>query len=106
MTTGSLWGVDLLLICPGLSAERREESLALLRGTHERMQIPFLELSSDTEKAVPSEEVRDEVGIVPWPIDLEGLSREINAALDPAGRGDQGGGAIFENPPAEGEPAF
>lgn len=59
------------------------------------MQIPVQELSSDTDNARLSEEV----WIVPWPIDLEGLSREIDAA----GRGDQGGGAIFESPPRESE---
>jgi hypothetical protein len=81
-----LEGVDLLLIYPGLSAERRKETLALLRGTRERrMQIPVLELSPDAERAVPPDEVEGEVGIVPWPIDLEGLSREIDAALVAAG---------------------
>jgi len=72
-------GVDLLLISPGLVPRRCEESLAALRGKRERIGVPVLELSSLTvgEGFLHDEEV----SVVPWPIHVEGLAREIKGAL-------------------------
>jgi hypothetical protein len=97
-----LGGVDLLLICPGLGAARREESLALLREPGERMPIPVLELSTAIEEELLSEEV----GIVPWPSDIDGLAREIEAPLKAAAQDLQAGIETPEEPPLEGEPAL
>jgi len=73
-------GVDLLLISPGLVHERCEESLAVLRGKRSRMGVPVLELSS---LAVGEGFLHDEgVRVVPWPINIEGLAREIEGALN------------------------
>lgn len=75
-----LKGVDLLLISPGLVGWRREESLTALRGARERMGVPVLELSS-----APGEgSLDDEVGMVPWPINIDGLACEIEGALGAA----------------------
>ena len=72
-----LEGVDLLLISPGLTSVRRRESLVVLKGTRERMGVPVLELSSAIKEGL----LDDEVGMVPWPINIEGLAREIEGAL-------------------------
>ena len=72
-----LEGVDLLLISPGLTSVRRRESLAVLKEARERMSVPVLELSS----AIKEELLDDGVGVVPWPINIEGLAREIEGAL-------------------------
>jgi len=72
-------GVDLLLISPGLVHERSEESLAVLRGKREMIGVPVLELSS---LAVGEGFLHgEEVSVVPWPIHIEGLAREIEGAL-------------------------
>lgn len=70
--------VDLLLISPGLDDGRREESLAALRGARRRMRVPVLELSTAVKEGL----LDDEVGMVPWPINLDGLAREIEIALE------------------------
>jgi hypothetical protein len=71
-------GVDLLLISPGLVHRRCEESLAALRRKRERMGTPVLALSSTVKEGFLHDE---EVGVVPWPINIEGLTREIEGAL-------------------------
>ena len=73
-------GVDLLLISPDLVRRRCEESLAALRGKRERIGVPVLKLSS---LAVREELLLhdEEVSVVPWPIHIEGLAREIEGAL-------------------------
>lgn len=71
-------GVDLLLIPPDLVHRRIEESLAALRGKRERLGVPVLSLSSAVKEGLLHEE---EVRVVPWPINIEGLAREIEGAL-------------------------
>lgn len=91
-----LEGVDLLLISPDLANGRRHESLAVLRGTGERINLRVLELSS----ARKAELLDDEVDTVPWPISIDGLVLEIEAALRiavPGAHGALGG----EEPPAD-----
>ena len=72
-------GVNLLLISPGLVHERCEESLAALRGKRERMDVPVVSLSSAVNEGLLHEE---EVRVVPWPIHIEGVAREIEGALN------------------------
>jgi DNA-binding response OmpR family regulator len=69
-------GVDLLLIPPDLIHRRCEESLAALRGKRERIGVPVLSLT-----AVKEELLHEEVRVVPWPINIEELAREIEGAL-------------------------
>jgi DNA-binding response OmpR family regulator len=70
-------GVDLLLIPPDLIHRRCEESLAALRGKRERIGVPVLSLTAVKEGLLHEEEVR----VVPWPINIEELAREIEGAL-------------------------
>lgn len=70
-------GVDLLLISPGLTSVRRRESLAVLKAVRERKGVPVLELSS----AIREELLDDGTARVLWPINIEGLAREIEGAL-------------------------
>jgi hypothetical protein len=72
--------VDLLLLSPGLSAEGREEGLALLRGGASERRIPVLRLSSALEEGRFS----DEVAVLPWPSGFEEVARVIEGALTPA----------------------
>ena len=73
-------GVALLLISPGLVHRRCEESLAALRGKRERMGVPVLKLLSAAVKEGLLHE--EEVGVVLWPINIEGLARAIEGALE------------------------
>lgn len=75
-----LGGADLLLVSPGLSDERRVESLAILGGVEQRIRIPVIELASAVEEAL----FTDEAGRVPWPTSIHRLAREIEAALQAA----------------------
>lgn len=95
-----LEGVDLLLISPGLVNGRREESLTALRGARERMGVPVLELPSVLREGL----LDDEVGVVPWPINIDGLSCEIEGALEAAAQEIQSALGAAEPPLAEGEP--
>jgi len=72
-------GVDLLLIPPDLVQRRFEESLAALRGKRERIGVPVLSLSSAVKEGLFHDE---QVRVVPWPINIEGLGREIEGALN------------------------
>ena len=71
-------GVDLLLIPPDLIHRRCEESLAALRGKRERIGVPVLSLTAVKEGLLHDEE---EVRVVPWPITIEELAREIESVL-------------------------
>jgi hypothetical protein len=70
-------GVDLLLIPPDLIHRRCKESLAALRGERERIGVPVLSLTTVKEGLLHEEEVR----VVPWPINIEELAREIESVL-------------------------
>jgi hypothetical protein len=72
-------GVDLLLIPPDLAHRRIEESLAALRGKRERIGVPVLSLSSAVKMGLLHDE---EVRVVPWPMNIEGLAREIEGTLN------------------------
>jgi hypothetical protein len=69
-------GVDLFLIPPDLAPRRCEESLASLREGRERIGVPILSLTTVKEGLLHEEEVR----VVPWPINIEELVREIKRA--------------------------
>lgn len=75
-----LGGADLLLVSPGLSDERRVESLAILGGVEGKIRIPVIELTS----AVQEELFADRTELVPWPTSIQALAREIEAALQAA----------------------
>ena len=70
-------GVDLLLIPPELAHRRCEESLAALRGKREGIGVPVLSLTAVKEGLLHEEEVR----VVPWPMNIEELAREIESVL-------------------------
>ena len=72
--------VDLLLVTPGLSTERREEGLALLRRSAPERRVPVLRLSSALEEGM----FPDEVAVLPWPSGIEEVARVIEGALTPA----------------------
>ena len=71
-------GVDLLLIPPDFVHRRCEESLAVLRGKRDRIGVPVLSLTAVKEGLLHEEEVR----VIPWPINIEELTREIEGALN------------------------
>ena len=77
-------GVDLLLIPPDLAPRHCEESLAALRERRERIGVPVLSLTAVKEGLLHDEE---EVRVVPWPITIEELAREIEGALNTAHAG-------------------
>jgi nucleoside-diphosphate-sugar epimerase len=93
--------VDLLLICPGLDDGRRKESLAALRGARRRIRVPVLELSTAVEDGLLDNEVR----MVPWPINLGGLAREIENALKTVVHDARVAVWGEEEPPTDGEVA-
>ena len=70
--------VDLLLIPPDLAHRRFEESLAALSGKREGIGVPVLSLTAVKEELLHEE---GEVRVVPWPINIEELAREIDGAL-------------------------
>jgi hypothetical protein len=71
-------GVDLLLIPPDLAHRRCEESLAAPRGKREGIGVPVLSHGREKEGLLHEEEVR----VIPWPINIEELAREIEGALN------------------------
>ena len=71
-------GVDLLLIPPDLVHRRCKEGLAALKGKRERIGVPVLSLTTVKEGLLQEEEVR----VVPWPINIEELAREIESVLN------------------------
>ena len=72
-----LAGVDLLLVSPGLSDERRVESLAVLGGVEEKIRVPVIELTSTVREGL----FADRAGRMPWPTSIQALAREIEATL-------------------------
>lgn len=77
MSEDLLEGVDLLLISPHLAKGRRQESLAVLKGTRDKVGVPVLGLSSASSGGM----LDDGVELVPWPINIDALAREIEGAL-------------------------
>jgi hypothetical protein len=71
-----LEGVKVLLLAPTLSAESRETLLAEMGSTLDAKNIPVLTLPT-TLKEAPG----DGPVLVPWPCQLEDLTKKIEAAL-------------------------
>lgn len=92
---------DLLLISPGLTNGRREESLTALGGTRERIGVPVLELSPVIKEGL----IDDEVRAMQWPINIDGLIREIEGALEGALQGVQAEMETVGEPPVGEQPA-
>ncbi len=82
--------VDLVLVSPDLDDERREESLATLRGNKAVPRVPVLTFSATIEETVFAEEAAGSS----WPVEIGGLARAIETTL----RGDaESGPAIVAN---------
>jgi nucleoside-diphosphate-sugar epimerase len=69
--------VDLLLVSPGLDEERRDESLAALRGAEGNLHLPVLAFGSAVEERL----FGDETAGTTWPVEIGLLVRGIEAAL-------------------------
>ena len=71
-------GVRLLLLAPILSTESREALLAKMGAALDAANIPVLTLSTTIREALGDGSV-----IIPWPCQLEEMTRKIEAALLP-----------------------
>ena len=69
-------GVDVLLLGPSLGADHREDYLMAMASTPRMAAIPILSFSPGLKGTVAEED-----RLVPWPCKIEGLAREIEAAL-------------------------
>lgn len=69
-------GVDVLLLGPGLGADRRENYLRAMESTLETAAIPVLAFSPG-----PKGTIAEEDRLVPWPCRVDELAREIEAVL-------------------------
>jgi hypothetical protein len=76
-------GVDVVLLGPALGDDRREAFLSSMKSSPATACIPVLTLST-----VQNEAFTEDVGLVPWPCNIEDLERRIESAL----RGAVGGG--------------
>lgn len=74
---GSLSEAQLLLLAPGLSAERREAILALVSSEPDTKNTPVLELISNTQRS----RLGERHFVMPWPCRTEDLKQQIEAAL-------------------------
>lgn len=71
-------GVDVLLLGPGLGADRREDYLRAMVSTLRTAAIPVLSFSPG-----PKGTIAEEDRLVSWPCRVEELAREIEAVLPP-----------------------
>jgi hypothetical protein len=75
-------GVDIVLLGPALGDDRREAFLRSMKSSPATACIPVLTLST-----VLREAFTEDVGLVPWPCNIEDLERRIESALRGAGGG-------------------
>jgi hypothetical protein len=75
-------GVDIVLLGPALGDDRREAFLRSMKSSPTTACIPVLTLST-----VLRESFTEDVGLVPWPCNIEDLERRIESALRGAGGG-------------------
>jgi hypothetical protein len=75
-------GVDVALLGPALRDDRREAFLSSMKSSPATACIPVLTLST-----VPKDAFTEDVGLVPWPCNIEDLERRIESALRGAGGG-------------------
>ena len=74
-----LEGVNVLVVGPGVSEERRKDFLRAMARTLETAVIPVLSFSPG-----PKGTLAEEDRLVPWPCRVEDLAREIEAVLEAA----------------------
>jgi DNA-binding response OmpR family regulator len=74
--------VDIVLLGPALRDDRREAFLSNMKRSPATACIPVLTLST-----VLKEAFTEDVGLVPWPCNIEDLERRIESALRGAGGG-------------------
>ena len=75
---GLIERTGLLLLAPGLDAERREAALGLLRQNSASRSVPVLELVSNAR----TEKLADDHFVASWPCQMEDLQRRIRTLLD------------------------
>jgi DNA-binding response OmpR family regulator len=75
-------GVDIVLLGPALRDDRREAFLSNMKRSPATACIPVLTLFT-----VQKEAVTEDMGLVPWPCNIEDLVRRIESALRGAGGG-------------------
>ena len=73
-------GVDVVLLGPALRDDRREAFLSSMKSSLATACIPVLTLFT-----VQKEAFTEDVGLVPWPCNIEDLVRRIESALRGAG---------------------
>jgi hypothetical protein len=69
-------GVDVVLLGPALGDDRREAFLSSMKGSPATACIPVLILSTG-----PKEAFTEDVGLVPWPCNIEDMELRIESAL-------------------------
>jgi DNA-binding response OmpR family regulator len=69
-------GVDIVLLGPALGDDRRETFLSSMKSSFATACIPVLTLST-----VQKEAFTEDVGLVPWPCNIEDLEQRIESAL-------------------------
>jgi hypothetical protein len=74
--------VDVVLLGPALRDDRREAFLSSMKSSLATACIPVLTLFT-----VQKEAFTEDVGLVPWPCNIEDLARRIESALRGAGGG-------------------
>ena len=81
---GLIERTGLLLLAPGLDAERREAALGLLRQRSASRRVPVLELVSNAR----TEKLADDHFVASWPCQMEDLQKRIRTLLE-AGDGSE-----------------
>ena len=81
---GLIERTGLLLLAPGLDAERREAALGLLRQRSASRRVPVLELVSNAR----TEKLSDDHFVASWPCQMEDLQKRIRTLLE-AGDGSE-----------------
>lgn len=81
---GLIERTGLLLLAPGLDAERREAALGLLRQRSISRRVPVLELVSNAR----TEKLADDHFVASWPCQMEDLQKRIRTLLE-AGDGSE-----------------
>ncbi len=74
---GLIEGTGLLLLAPGLDAERREAALGLVRQRKASRSVPVLELVTNAR----TEKLADDHFVASWPCQMEDLQKRIKSLL-------------------------
>lgn len=82
---GLIERTGLLLLAPGLDAERREAALGLLRQRSASRSVPVLELVSNAR----TEKLADDHFVASWPCQMEDLQKRIKSLMDAGNSSEQ-----------------